>query len=392
MSKPLLILSDMPTAATGLGRIAGELAERIAGNMPEFRVAVCGTGGTSSRHLRYTTYPVRVAPDMSIPELPFVWNDFAGDEEGIILAIWNTSWLEWMADPTRLPQGDLRIFLQGKQFKIKKWLYAPIDGEGPLGRLPKSQNRIVMGFDRVLAPTRFAAEIIRKTANRLCPVLPHGIDTTMFYPRDRAEARDCFLVKVANYPKGKLDQNFFLLGVVATNSPRKDWGLCFQVCHELLERGESVGLWAHTDAVQKPGAWDLRMLAEEFGMDQRTIFTNGNLDNDQMAWGYSAMDVTLSIGSGEGYGYTGAESLACGVPSIHGNYAGSVDFIPRQFLVDPVGYRLDGYYGIKRPAYRAEDWANAVMFHRGTKAELAPEFSWEGCWPAWESWLREGVK
>jgi glycosyltransferase involved in cell wall biosynthesis len=391
VSQPLLIVSDLPTAATGLGRIAGELAERIAGNMANvFRVAVCGVGGTSSRHLRYMTYPVNVAPDMSIPALPAVWNDFAGDEEGVLLAIYNSSWCEWMVDPARLPQGDLRAFLQGNPFK--RWGYFPIDGEGPLGGLPRSQGRVFEGFDRLLAPTRFGAEVIRRTSGIECPVIPHGVDTTVFYPRDREEARDCFLGKVANYPKGKLKQDFFLIGVVATNSPRKDWGLAFQVCHKLISRGENVGLWAHVDAVTKPGAWDLRMLAEEFGMDKRTIFTNGKLDNDAMAWGYSAMDVTMGVGSGEGMGLPIFESMACGVPCVHGAYSGAEEFLPGECKVTPRGFRLDGYYGIKRPVYDASDWADAVMSNRGAKAELPPGLSWGVVWPSFERWLRDGVK
>jgi glycosyltransferase involved in cell wall biosynthesis len=360
--------------------------------MPEvFRVAICGAGGTASRHLPYPTYPVRINQlDMSVPELPWAWQDFAGDEEGIILVIWNPSWLEWMVNPARLPMGDLRLFLQGKQFK--KWLYAPIDGMGPAGTLPRSQKAIFEGFDRLLAPTSFGAEIIESTVDgRTCDAIPHGIHTDVFFQRSRKEARERFMEDVANF-KGRLTDEIFLLSAVATNTPRKDWGLCFEVCQELLARGQNVGLWAHTDLVQKQGAWDLLMLQDELGMENRVIFTSGHLTDEQMSWGYAACDVALSIGSGEGWGYTAAEALACGLPCIHGNYAGSPDFIPGKFLVYPRGYRLDGFYGIRRPVFNSDDWASSVMMNRGVHAELDPKFSWEGCWPAWHKWLLEGIQ
>lgn len=387
MSKtPLLILSDMPTSSTGLGRITRELADRIAGNMSDiFRVAVCGYGGTNSRHLRYMKYPVTRLNDWSMPQLPEVWQDFAGDEKGIVLAIWNASWLPWLVNPT----GEMKRFLDTKPFK--KWLYAPIDAEGPNGRLPKSQGDIFKGFDRVLAYTRFGARLMEQAMDEPVEHLPHGIDTTTFQPIHRTEARARFLPAVLAQP-GRITDDVFLLSAVATNTPRKDWGLCFEACGELLHRGEHIGLWVHTDAVQRQGAWDLAMLADEFGMKERVIFSTGKLTDEEMAIGYNACDVALSIGSGEGWGYTAAEALACGIPCIHGAYAGSTEFIPEEFLVEPAGFRIDGYYGNRRPVFKAEDWANAIMFHRGKKAELAESFSWHGCWPAWEQWLREGLK
>lgn len=388
---PLLIISDMPTAPTGLARIAGDLAERIHLRLADtFRVAVCGYGASTSRHIKYPLYPVQKAVDWTLPQLPEVWYDFAGQEYGIIFAIWNASWLDWLVRPDKvLPNSGLKDFLM--EGGIKKWIYAPIDAEGPAGRLPDSQRQILQGFDRVLAYTAFGAQVIANTTGLPTPHLPHGMDVATFFPGSQAEARERFLPHILS-TRGRIDPETFLIGAVATNTPRKDWGLCFETCGELLRRGENVGLWVHTDQVQKAGAWDLRMLAEEFGMLNRTIFTNGHVANENLAWGYRACDVVFSIGSGEGWGYCAAEALACGIPTIHGNYAGSTEFIPQQFLVEPVAYRLDGYYGNRRPVFKATDWADKAMFIRGTKAELDPKFSWAGCWPAWEQWLLEGIK
>jgi glycosyltransferase involved in cell wall biosynthesis len=333
-------------------------------------------------------YPVPRRGDGTIAELPGVWQDFSQGDQGIIFCILNASWLGWMANPEILPAGELRMFLNSGQFK--KWIYAPIDSEGPNGLLAEREGTILSGFDRVLAYTRFGARLIEGALEQPVEYLPHGLNTLVFQERNRQEARKEFLPKIMDFP-GIIADEVFLLGAVATNSPRKDWGLCFEVCGELLGRGQNVGLWAHTDLFQKTGAWDLPTLAKAFGMEQRTLFSNAKLSDDEMAWGYNACDITLSIGAGEGWGYTAAESLACGVPCIHGDYAGSTEFIPSQYLVPPKAFRLDGYYGNRRPVYDPVAWANAIMFKRGTKAELSPEFTWDGCWPEWEQWIREGI-
>jgi glycosyltransferase involved in cell wall biosynthesis len=137
-------------------------------------------------------------------------------------------------------------------------------------------------------------------------------------------------------------------------------------------------------------------LADEFGMRPRMIFTNWHLDDDAMSWAYAACDVTLGIGSGEGWGLPNSEALACGVPCITGDYAGAAEFTPTAFKIEPAAFRLDGYYCNKRPVFRATDWADKVLevfSNRETPrvSLLDPKYLWKNCWPEWEAWLLEGV-
>jgi glycosyltransferase involved in cell wall biosynthesis len=132
-------------------------------------------------------------------------------------------------------------------------------------------------------------------------------------------------------------------------------------------------------------------LMQDFGLTGRVIFSTNNLSDDDMAWALSACDVALSVGSGEGFGYAGSEALACGIPVVHGRYAGSVAFIPDHMLVDPVAWRYEGFFGCKRPVFNAADWATKVQQLRGKPAELPPEFRWSVCWERWAKWLKEGL-
>lgn len=410
MSKPvkLLIVSDAPTAPTGLGRITRELALRIHEDLSDhFEVATFGYGGTCSRKLPFMQYPITMLQNWQTPELPVVWRDFADQDKGVLLAIWNASWLPWLADSAVLPEGELRSFLDAKRFT--RWGYFPIDSEGPNGLLQESQVKIMSGFDRLATYTDWGARLIDKSAAHYAegdesraawkgwstPSLPHGTDGAVFYPRDRKEARKNFISKVVRTSRGGISNDIFFIGVIATNTQRKDWPLAFETCQELTKRGVEVGLWVHTDAFRKN--WDLLLLADSFGMRDRVIFTNGFLSDDELAWGYAACDVTLGIGAGEGWGLPISESLAMGIPCITGDYAGAAEFSPSGLKIKPKGFQYDGFYANKRPIFDAAEWAEAALDRSRPHSEpplsrLGPQYYWESAWPVWKKWLLEGIE
>ena len=396
--RKLLIMSDAPTSSTGLGRITRELAIRIHENLSDvIKVGTFGFGGPHSRHLPYYNNQIHRLDNWIAPELPMIWRDFAGDEKGILLAIWNPVWLPWLANPSSLPPSGLRDFLTDPPFE--KWIYAPIDAEGVGGKLQERIKNTLGGFDRVLAYTDWAAHIIAESMypghdeGETIDYLPHGIDRGLFYPRDASEARNNFIQSVSGRHTTRMKDDIKIVGIVATNSARKDWALGFEACASLLRDGENIGVWAHTDYYQNH--WDLVGMANEFGLARRVIFTNSSLNDDTMATYYSACDVTMAIGSGEGFGYPIAESLACGTPVVHGWYAGGAEMVPQKFLVDPIGYRWDGGpYFAKRPVFDAEEWAltaSKAMVHKSTESLLDPQYYWENLWPRWAEWLTEGV-
>jgi len=387
---PILLMSDGISSPTGLGRVTRELAQRIHANLSEtFELGTLGYGGNTSREFPWQQYSITKLSNWTVNDLPVVWKDFAGDRRGVLMSIWNPSWLPWLANPSLLPKGDLRGMLESNPFE--KWIYAPVDAEGPNGKLSTEVGEILRGFDRVLAYTDWAAKMVDRTCGLLegeTPSLPHGTDTKVFYPRDKKEARDGFVKRVVGADLPGIKPDVFLIGVVATNTRRKDWGLCFEACGELLSHGVNVGLWMHTDALKKN--WNLLELAEAYGMENRIIPSNVVLSDDDMAWAYSACDVTFGIGS-EGWGLPLAESMACGVPVIHGAYAGGAEFVPKHTQVKPTAFYYEGFYANKRPVYSAHDWATVTLRAAYRKAEVPAYIKWENCWPQWEQWFLEGV-
>lgn len=423
IQQPLLLLSDAISGHSGLARIARDLAIRIHADMPQYRVGTLGVGGNISTSSRFPfpNYSIQQLDRMIPLDLPQVWEDFAGIvgdgrqedgpgsipgavRKGTLFTIWNASWTLWLSKPDILPQGHpIRAFLETKPFK--KWIYCPVDGHCPDGTLGFQGADALVGFDRVLAYTKYGADVIEKTmlhwggVEMDIPHLPHGLDVSVFRPRDRRLARQTMVSRLTNGAKsGLIADNQVVLGVVATNSFRKDWGLAFETCAELLRRGHDVLLWGHTDALQpRVGTalyWDIPALIRQFGMEQRVLISAHHFSDDDMAWGLSACDAAMAVGSGEGWGFPIAEALACGVSIIHGDYAGGAEFTPQRLRVEPLGYRLEPGWSIRRPTHGANHWADTVEFSltdQGKELAKLPDYiNWKNAWPEWKTWLSEG--
>lgn len=400
MPTPLLILSDHPAAGTGLARITRDLALSIHHHMPEFRVATLGHGSPGTYSLPFQQYQWRERADFHVPELPSVWNDFAGQEKGVILTAWDSGRLLWLADGNySLDQalGNWVKQARGKRFSL--WGYFPFDAIGIGGKFSLQTAHILKNYDRVLCYTKWAAAIAGVTIDSAgVDHLPHGIDTSVFHPRDRKGARTRFGRRVAHqtvwpqpgkkFVSGSIPDDAVAIGIVATNQARKDFGLGIQSVAEIAAR-RKVFLWIHTDALKRE--WSILELLSDFGLIDNATVTIGHIEDDVMAWCYSAMDVTLGIGRGEGFGYPIQESMACGTPCVHGDYGGGQEYLPKEMLVPAAIYRVEGPWNLIRPVFEPHLWAEKIMQWSEARASLHPSLDWTNLWPRWQEWLKGGL-
>jgi glycosyltransferase involved in cell wall biosynthesis len=254
-----------------------------------------------------------------------------------------------------------------------------------------------------LAYSGWAEGVLRRTLAIRRPILdsltylPHGIDPAVFYPRDRHAARHNFgqrnTLPIGNGKWLNVPDDALMIGCVATNQARKDWGLALATVAE-IKKQRKVFFWAHTDVPIR--YWSLMDMLNDFDLLPDSVITSIEFTDEQMAWNYSGCDVTLAIGLGEGFGYSAAESLACGTPAVAPNYGGG-EFIPKDFLVEPVAWRLEGVYNCLRPvmsvtdfAFRARQAGDAKKLMTGSL--LPPRYEWPHLWPEWAEWLKAGLK
>lgn len=191
------------------------------------------------------------------------------------------------------------------------------------------------------------------------------------------------------------------IGVVATNQERKDWGLVAEVCAKLTQVVEGdVSFWWHIDALKR--AWDITALVEDFGLSEVVEVTLAPMDEQELVRRYRECNVTLAPGS-EGFGYPIFESLACGVPVVHGAYAAGASLMASCGLaylcVPPVAWRFEGQFNARRPVYDSDDWVKWTLKALEITQVTTPEewrarvqhLDWPNLGPRFLKWFDDGL-
>ncbi|MBN8417454.1 MAG: glycosyltransferase family 4 protein [Verrucomicrobia bacterium] len=144
-------------------------------------------------------------------------------------------------------------------------------------------------------------------------VIPHGIDTEVFQPVDRHEARRQMGLSVP--------ADAFIVGNVNRNQPRKRLDLTIQIFAAWIKQHNIADAYLLLHCAQRDTGWDLRRVAGYHGVADRLIFTGADNIRDMQEASrlkqlYSSLDLQMTTTLGEGWGLTTMEGMACGVPQI----------------------------------------------------------------------------
>ena len=362
-----------------------------------FRVATLGYGSPGSSSLSFPQYHWTQRDDFLPLELPYVVKDFCADDPFVLMTIGDIQRFLPLADPKFSQDnkfGDWNAQMR-KSEMMKLWGYFPIDAHSIGGKLGPQLGHTLSHYDRRVVPSEWAKDIVRKTLpDHECAAIPHGIDISIFNPRPRESARDEFgarLAEVMEWPRSPIDipDEALWIGIVATNQSRKDWALGIEIVSE-LKKTRPVALWCHTDRLK--AEWSILELLSDFGLLTSSIVTVGNVSDEVMAESYSALDLTLGIGRGEGFSYTNFESIFCGIPCFAYAYGAHTDWMDESHLIPATSHRIEGPLNLLRPTVQAGYWAHRILPELNKQITRPNELDWVNLWPTWREWLLEGVK
>lgn len=189
------------------------------------------------------------------------------------------------------------------------------------------------------------------------------------------------------------------VGCVMTNQSRKDWAVAAAVARELIDRIGDVNLWWHCDIGMR--YWNMYALLDDFGLTEHVFLTFPPCDDKWLAAQYRACDVTILPSLGEGFGYPLFESMACGTPVVHGDYASGASLMATcgvgRWLVEPQAWRMEGQFNAMRPVHDPAAWVErvidvvAVRPEREWTSGQVEHLSWKKLAITWQRWFEEGL-
>lgn len=166
--------------------------------------------------------------------------------------------------------------------------------------------------------------------------VPHGVETDVFKPVDRREARE----------KARLPKDVFIVGMVAANKgspPRKAFFQNIAAFAELHKKHDDTVLYIHAldGSGGHPETVNLPEYCKSVGLEvgRDVLFSDQYLymlgyPDDQMNILYNCFDVHLLVSMGEGFGIPIIEAQAAGCPVIVGDWTAMSELCLSGWKVD----------------------------------------------------------
>lgn len=322
MRKPLLIHSNAPTSATGYGMQAAMLGRRL--KAAGFDVAFScfyGIEGHVGEWEGMPMFPTDVTRFGKVM-LPYYAAHWAGDDmdprDLLVLTIMDS----WVLAEAYQALKDMRLAC-----------WSPVDHE-PCP--PRIVQMFTLTDARPIAMSRFGESEFRGAG--LDPYYaPHAVETDVFRPRDRQEAR----------ARLGLPQDAYVVGMVANNKgitpPRKAHPQVFQAFKVFTNQHPDVDahIYVHCDVAGFDQGLNIRAMADVIGIPEDRLhypdqlrYHIGAITPEELSWTYSAFDVMANPSYGEGFGVPIVEAQACGTPVIVTEWTAMTELVGPGWLVD----------------------------------------------------------
>lgn len=198
--------------------------------------------------------------------------------------------------------------------KIPYVFYFPVDSDLRKEWVEKG----VLTASHPVAYTQYGAEQVRDHApDAKVEIIPHGVDTGLFYPLD-SEERKAFRQKEIG-----VSGDDFVVTNVNRYQPRKDLPRTVVAWTKIKKRIPNSKLCLHmnlsnqVDNSKELAGFIRRYVSEEMQKDIMWQSSAGDgVPIEDMRKIYGASDVIISTTTGEGWGMSTTEAMACKVPVV----------------------------------------------------------------------------
>jgi glycosyltransferase involved in cell wall biosynthesis len=289
-------------------------------------------------------------------------------------------------DPEHVLWRGLQMSADGPVYKPPILAYLAIDGYNS----PRLWDLLA---DRV---TRIAMSHHGQLAMPEAPVVWHGVDTSVFYPRDKAEAK-----RALGY-----DPDRFLILRVDKNTWRKDYPASWKALRPVLRAHPEIDVHFHTRRSAADG-YDLESvrfndedIRDRVNMTADLALTVG-VEPEQLATLMSAADLFLTTSWGEGFGLTILEAMACGTPVIAQDCSAISEVVgdtgilikPKDRMFVPMGQE-QCVPDVERFSYWIEHMFNSHKQREAlgrAAAERAKNYSWDVATAKFDTLIQDAV-
>lgn len=215
-----------------------------------------------------------------------------------------------------------------KRSKMTPW--TPVDHDPIPPAVLVNLNRC----EHVWAMSRFG-EIMMKNAGVKAQIhyVPHGVETNVYRPMNRQEARKPFNFK---------DDQFVVVSVAANKGfpSRKNLPALLKAWGKFAADHPDAVLWLHSDASGTYSGLNLHDMARFYGCNPAQVKFPNEYDLDMGMYTptnmnalYNAADVFLLPSAGEGFGIPAIEAQAAGLPVILSDFSAQSELCGAGWLI-----------------------------------------------------------
>lgn len=280
--------------------------------------------------------------------------------------------------------------------RSKKVIYCPLDSwPCPLG-FTKTARR----FDLTICYSYWQKDLMLRSDPDLpdMPVLYHGVDTSVYYPIPKWEAKKALSATFRKYNRGKPIPDFrkaYIVYFVGTNQWRKDIPALFRGYNDFrrMHPDDEMFLIPHTSAMPMSpahGGWVLYNLRDLTGLENAVLMQNANIfTEEEMNIFYNAADVLAFPTRGEGFGLPSVEAMATKTPVIATRFGPQYEIHSdkRGYFIDVDDYEpglMSSYTYFAKPSWRSLAKQLEYVYTHQDEAKEVAETAYE--WVQQHTW------